>query len=435
MYDPIVPLLPRLRDLFAPSADTTAPPAAPVRVGGRPVGPRTGERRSLYSLGEPLAISVWGDAPNGSGEVVSEGTVTGLSAVWRSCNLIAGSIGTLPLRTLVTKTDGTRDRSASWLDDPGAVTGLTPFGWKEVALWHLLLGGNAFGQHIYGGAGQLVGLNWVHPSAVEVKLDGAAPRGRRFTVRIPGAPPLHLDGGSMTQIMGPSTDGVRGMSVIEVARTSLGTALAGDRGAASAFANGATVAGLVTPEDDLDPDETDQIRDQVNARTTGPGNAAQIAVVNRRLKFAPWTMTAADRQFLESRQFQVEEISRWFGVPPHLLSQTEKQTSWGSGITEQNRGLSRYTLAPWTTRIEQTLRPLVPRTRTVEFDYSAFLQPSPEDEITLLLAQVAGGLMTPNEARRRRNEPPIAGGDTLRTPAGSAPPADVSRETGAPTSE
>jgi HK97 family phage portal protein len=431
MYDPIVPLLPRLRDLFAPSADTTAPPAAPVRVGGRTVTPG-GERRS-YSVRDPALVALLGGVPAVAGEHVTEQTATGISAVWRSCNLIAGSIGTLPLRTLVTKSDGTRERSSSWLDDPGQVTGLTPFAWKEVALWHLLLGGDAFGQHIYGGAGQLIGLNWVHPSAVAVKLDGKAPGGRRFEVRVPGRDPLHLDGDSMTQIMGPSIDGVRGMSVIEVARTSLGTALAGDKGAAVAFANGATIAGLVTPEDDLDPDETDQIRDDLNARTTGASNAAQIAVVNRRLKFSPWTMTAADRQFLESRQFQVEEVSRWFGVPPHLLSQTEKQTSWGTGVAEQNRGLARYTLSPWTTRFEQSLRRLVKRSRTVEFDYSAFLQPAPEEEITLLLAQIAGRMLSPNEARRVRNLPPIEGGDVLLAPAGAPAPADVSRETGAPT--
>jgi len=411
-----VPLLPRLRELFAPSADVAAPAPAPVRVGGRPVA----QRFTLNSI-PSVSFPAFGIEDNGTGQTVSESSATAISAVWRSCNLIAGSIGTLPLRTLVTHADGTRARSASFLDDPGRVTGLTPMAWKELALWHLLLNGDAFGQHIYGGAGQLVGINWVHPMHVEVTLDARAPGGRRFKVQVPGAAALHLDGDTMTQIMGPSCDGVRGMSVISVARTSLGTALAGDRGAAAAFATGATVAGLVTPEEDLDPDETDELRDQLNSRTTGAPNAGAIAVVNRRLKFQPWTLSAADRQFLESRMFQVEEVSRWFGVPPHLLSQTDKQTSWGSGVAEQNRGLSRYTLAPWTTRIEEALDRLVTRTRTVEFDYTAFLAPDPETEITLLLAQVNGGVISPNEFRRIRNMPPITGGEALRTPAGAAP--------------
>ncbi|MDM4723405.1 phage portal protein [Micromonospora sp. WMMA1363] len=61
------------------------------------------------------------------------------------------------------------------------------------------------------------------------------------------------------------------------------------------------------------------------------GERRSIAVVNRRLKFSPWTMSATDAQFLQSRQFSVEEVARWFGVPPHLLMQTERQTSWGRG--------------------------------------------------------------------------------------------------------
>jgi hypothetical protein len=86
-----VPLLPRLRDLFAPSVDVAAPPAAPVRVGGRAAG----ERR--YSASDPSWLHVIGLTAPAAGESVTENTATGISAVWRSCNLIAGSIGTLPL--------------------------------------------------------------------------------------------------------------------------------------------------------------------------------------------------------------------------------------------------------------------------------------------------------------------------------------------------
>jgi HK97 family phage portal protein len=125
---------------------------------------------------------------------------------------------------------------------------------------------------------------------------------------------------------------------------------------------------------------------------------------------------------MASRSFNIDEIGRWYGVPPHLLGLTEKATSWGQGIAEQNRGLARYTLTPWTTRIEQRLSRLIAGRKLVEFDYTAFVAPSPEDEIALLLNQVNGGLITVNEARRIRNMPAVEGGDVLRIPAGAADP-------------
>jgi HK97 family phage portal protein len=118
-------------------------------------------------------------------------------------------------------------------------------------------------------------------------------------------------------------------------------------------------------------------------------------------------MTATDAQFLQSRQFQIEEISRWTGVPPHLLMQTEKQTSWGTGVEEQNRALGRTVLLPWAQRVEHRASRLLAVPRWVEFEFAGLERPSPDREIELLLAQVAGGLLTVNEARAYRNLPPL----------------------------
>jgi phage portal protein BeeE len=114
--------------------------------------------------------------------------------------------------------------------------------------------------------------------------------------------------------------------------------------------------------------------------------------------------------------------------------QTEKQTSWGQGVAEQNRGLGRFTLLGWTMRFEQRLSRLIagppgptgPR-RFAEFDFAGLERPTPEDEIKLLIEQVKAGLLTVNEARRIRNLPPVEGGDVLRTATttGTRPLEDV----------
>ena len=374
-----------------------------------------------YSISDPyLAEWLSVGQPNYAGVAVGEHSALGVSAVYRAVSLISGTIAGLPMRTL-RDVEGTRTRVNSFLDDPGTTIGLTSFAWKETVLLHLLLHGNAYLEHIVNGAGSLAGLVPVHPQCVTVDWDETRPGLKRFDVTLKDGTRQDYDASTMTQIMALSLDGLRGLSVIEVARNSLGTAIAGDRAAAKLFATGALHSGIVTPEEDVTEDEAKTIKASLNAKTAGWENAGEIAVINRRLKFTPWTMSMEDAQFLQSRQFQIEEIARWYGVPPHLLMQTEKQTSWGTGVAEQNRGLARFSLAPWTSRIEQALSRLLPAPRFVEFDYAGLERPTPEQEIDLLIKQVEAGLMTVNEARRIRNMDPIDGGDTLRGQAAPAP--------------
>jgi HK97 family phage portal protein len=354
----------------------------------------------------------WG--PTTAGVSVSQQSSLGLASVYRAVSLISGTIATLPLKSYRDLPDGTRSRVGSFLDQPGGPDGLTQFEWTELVLVHLLLWGNAYLLHQIGGAGQLLGLIPVHPSAVEVKpVDSKeeqakfGPWTKYFTLTMTDGSKQDLTPLELTHVPAMSTDGLKGMSPIEVNRQAIGTGLAGDRAAAKMFANGGFMAGIVTSEDDVDAEEAKAIKAGLDAKISGPNNAGQLAFVNRNLKFTPWTMPATDAQFIESRIHQVEEVSRIFGIPPHLLGQTEKQTSWGSGVTEQNRGLSRYTLMPWTSRIEQRLSRLLVNKQLCEYDYAGLLQGSAQEELQMLIDQVSAGLITVDEARRVRNLEPL----------------------------
>jgi HK97 family phage portal protein len=354
----------------------------------------------------------WG--PTTAGVSVSAQGSLGLASVYRAVSLISGTIATLPLKSYRDLPDGTRARVQSFLDNPGGPDGLTQFEWTELVLVHLLLWGNAYLLHQVGGAGQLVGLIPLHPSAVEVKpVDSKeeeekfGPWTKYFTVTMADGSKRDLTPLELTHIPAMSTDGLKGLSPIEVNRQAIGTGLAGDRAAAGMFKNGGFMAGLVTTEDDVDVDEAKAIKAGLDAKIGGVDNAGRWAFVNRNLKFTPWTMPATDAQFIESRIHQVEEISRIFGIPPHLLGQTEKQTSWGTGVTEQNRGLARYTLMPWTSRIEQRLSRLLVNKQLCEYDYAGLLQGSAQEELQMIIDQMNAGLLTTNEGRRIRNLEPL----------------------------
>jgi HK97 family phage portal protein len=388
-------------------------------------------RSAAYSVADPQLAVMLGYTPADGSVIVTANTALTLSAMFRAVSIVAGSVASLTLRTIETDPkSGEKKAVGSFLDNPGGDR-YTPFEWAELLTISIILKGEIFLQHIYNAAGALAWLNPVLPEQVSVYWDAKRPGGKRFEVKqsaIDGQPqkPLTLDATTMTQIMGMSLDGRRGISAIGAARMSLGTALAGDKAANRQFSQGAMISGMVTPDgdEDFDEDEAKTIKRMVNRTMIGPEHAGDIPVINRRLKFSPWTMSAKDAQFIESRTFSIDEVGRWIGVPPHLLGLTEKSTSWGQGIAEQNRGLARYTLKSLTSRIEQRLTRLVvsPR-KTAQFDYTEFVAPTPEDNVNLIIAQVNAGLITPNEGRRRLNLAPIDGGDLLRIPAGAANPA------------
>lgn len=349
-----------------------------------------------------------------AGVAVSQQGSLALASVWRAVSLISGTIGTLPLKTYRDLPDGTRVRVPSFLDNPGGPGGLTQLEWTELVMVHLLLWGNAYLSHVVGGAGQLVGLVPMHPSAVEVKQvktkqeeERFGPFHKFFTVHLNDGSQIDLTPMEVTHVTGLSTGGLEGLSPIRVARQTIGTGLAGDQAAARQFGQGFMPAGLVTTEEDVSLEEAQVIKDGLDAKLAGPQNAGQWAFVNRNLKFTPWAMPADDMQFLESRQFQVEEVARIFGLMPFHLAQTEKQTSWGTGITEQNRGLARYTFMPWTSRIEQRLTRLLPNKQLAEYDYAGLLQGSVQEELEMLIRQKEAGILTVDEIRRIRNLPPL----------------------------
>lgn len=397
------------------------------------VEPETQPR--AVSLSDPaIAALLGGGTFNWSEEPVSEATAKSLSAVWRAGLVIGGAIGGLPLKTYTTKPDETRERVKSFFDDPAAVVDGSPtlIEWKQKNVAHLFFHGEAPLLHRYTEGGALVGLEPVHPMALGIRRATATekatksyPDGLVYTVREyteDGVSTRQVDLGSnkITVIRGPVMCGLRGTSFLSHGRNSLGISLAGEKAAGKMFANGAMINGVLVPAagEDVSLEDAEAIKADLDQQLFGTDNAGKVPLVNRILQFLPWQMTNLDAQFLESRQFQIEEVARWTGVPPHKLMALEKTTSWGTGISEQNKALAQDVLMDYTTRMEERFSRLLPNPRFTEFDYAGLLAGSAKDVSALLLTEVNGGIRTPNEGRRVLNLPPIEGGDTLRVPSG-----------------
>lgn len=370
----------------------------------------------MISISDPR-FPRWFGIDSAAGVPVTQHTALTISALWRGSMLVSSSIAGLPLATM-REWGSTRARVDSWLDNPGKAVGYLAFNWKQTSILHMLLGGDSFQRHLYNGLGMLAGLEPINPNCVSVYWDPERPGGKRFEVSLlrGGRACMEThDASTMTQVMGPTLDGLRGLSVVGVARTSLGGAIAADRAAASTFRNGPMIGGLAVPAEDLDDGDAEKASAIINDEIGGTENAGRIVVLERKFDLKPWGMTLKDAQFLESRQFSIQEIARWLGVHPVFLMDPGAVSTWGTGVEILQRGLGRFTLPQWTDPFQEAMSDLLPNKSWAQFDFKALERGSPQEEIALIIQQIDGGLLTINQALSLVNRPGIGpAGDVLR---------------------
>lgn len=360
------------------------------------------ETRDLISISDPALAEFFGlGLRNDAGMSVTTNTAMGMTAVYRAVSLIAGTIAGLPLECF-RDVEGRREPVPSFLDDPGRPQGMSRFRWAEQLMVYLLLHGDAFLHHRRLGGGEMFGLELLHPSAVTIDTSGQT----AYRVTPANGAVVTLTPRDLTHIPALSLDGVHGLSPVRTARQSIGTGLAADKVSARGFGSGFVTAGIVTTEEDVSEEDGKKISASINSQG-GHDTAGRFLFVNRHLKFTPWAMNGRDAQFIESRAFQVEEIARLYGLPSILLADSTKTTSWGAGVAEVIRAMAKFTLKPWTDRLEEALTPLLPDGVRCEFNYAGLLQTSQAEVTDNLIKEIGAGLLTVNEARAILNREPL----------------------------
>lgn len=353
-----------------------------------------------FSVSDP-AFAQWWFGTDDSVESVTPYTVMGLSAVLRAVSIISTTIADLPLRTYERQGDE-KVRVPSVFDNPyPGRDGLVPFAWAETVLMHLLLWREAFLWHEARDVrtGFVTSYRPVCPDDIAVKWEG----GKRVFEYTEDGEKKTVGSEQVTYIPGPSLDGVRGHPLLHSARAVFSAAISGDKTAQRMLRRGIRLGGLVTPadgEEDFDQTEGDAILEALRAKAMGSDNAGDVIALNRKVKLQNWTASNIESQWDETRKFVLMEIEQLFGPPPHLMADTEKQTSWGTGVAEQNLGLQRFTLKGWSTRFEQWLSLALPGEpgedgeQFVEFDYRGLLQGTPTQEAELVIKQLEAGLIS-----------------------------------------
>lgn len=391
--------------------------------------------RSLDNPSKPLTDSSllewFGGQPTAAGEQINEANAINVITVLRGVSLIAGAVAGMPLHVydLGTNERKRRPDALSFKHYP-----ITPFEHWETSIAHRVLWGRAVAYKQRNRAGQVVGLQALHPSRVQVSVEqgeAAQLAGRPYVMRYEVDGKHQWTDREILHIPGLSLDGVTGVSPIACVREGIGIARAADRAAGSIFGNGFMLGGVLETDLELEPENAVALKRRWREQYGGAGNAGDVAVLDRGAKFHQLAMPPADAQFLETRRFQVTEIARWLGLPGWLLNDQEKSTSWGTGMEQQFLAWVKVGLKPDLQRVEQriTKEVLDPETEYAEFSVEGLLRGDSKARAEFYASGIQHGWMVPNEPRALENMQPVAWGDEPYRPYNESAGAQANDDT------
>ncbi len=373
---------------------------------------------------------------NATGVQVSRASALGVSAVWACISLIADSIATLPVDTYTVDADGVRNPSRPrpvWMDVPNPEQTKVDFIFNQVA--SLLADGNAFIYNVLDRKGDVVEAWTLSPDTVQVyrerQLDGSVrlvyyvmiSKGQQSPVG-----PFRIEAGpEMFHVMAfqASSNWPRGIAPLEVARRMFGSGIAGQEMGARFFGHGMNAAGVIETPDEMTIDQARELKKDFTAANSGISKMHLPPVLTAGASFKPIQITPEQSQFIEQRRFSVEEIARFFRVPPYMIGDLAKTTSWGTGVEQQGIGFVTYTLRPWIERLEEAwsrrMLFMQPGVR-VAFDVEGLLRGDQAARADYYQKQFYVGAMSPNDIAKAEGRKPIGpDGDTYYYPVAMAP--------------
>lgn len=341
-----------------------------------------------------------------------------LSAVFACLRLLSEAVATLPLDTF--RRDGGTRRPHR--PRPEYLSFQPPqqsrIDYLSQVMLSLLTDGNAFVLTPRDRLGVPMDLIVLDPTKVDVaRKDGQVVYTALDQRLDPRTEVMHIRGMSLPGEL-------RGLSPIAYARETIGLGLAAQSFGAAFFDNGALPSAVIeVPEGRQFTNEAAQrFRETWHASHAGAANAQKVGVLTGGAKLSKVSIQPNDAQFLETRQFQVPDVARIFGVPPHLIADASNSTSWGSGLAEQNLAFGQFSLRPWTERIEDAHGRLLTSHGLpevfVKLNLDALLRASLKDRYESYTAGIASKFLTINEARRLEDLPPVPWGDRPQSPGG-----------------
>ncbi|WP_335983397.1 phage portal protein [Acinetobacter haemolyticus] len=285
----------------------------------------------------------------------------------------------------------------------------------ELLMVCLCLRGNFYAYKVYA-LGQVVELLPIDPSTVTPKLKDDWTVEYHVSFK-DGVRVLTQD--EIWHVRLFTLDGLNGLNPVAYARKCFSLGLDLEAHASNLFKNGAVTSGVLETEESLTDDAFNRLKTEFTENHTGLANVYRPLILEKGLKWKPTALNFEDSQFLETRNFQKNEICGLYRVPPHLAAMMEKMTL--NNIEHMGMSFVNYSLVPYMTRIESRIKvglikPDERKKYYAKFNAGALLRGDLKSRYEYYGKGIQWGFLSPNDVRELEDMDPRDGGDVYLTP-------------------
>lgn len=366
----------------------------------------------------PSMADLFAPMPGAIGPAVTDQTAMQVGTVYACLEKLGGVVLQLPLHHYRMTEEGNREPVSPkspiwWLLNESPAPAWTAASWKEWIVRCVKLRGDQHTQILRNLRGEVVGLRPLHPDMVQVRTVDRRLRYDVWDVETGRA--YGLDQDDVLHFTGFGFNGEYSLSAIKwAARNAISNSLSAAKFMGKALGDhgmpklALEVPGVVNGE------QAKQLRAAfVQAYLDDAGGHRLPLVLANGAKAHGLSITPVDMEIMAARKMDKGEICEALGVPPIIIGDSEKTSSWGTGVEQVTLGWVRFSVQPMLARWEEELnRKLFRRAgQFVEFSLEALLRGDSKAQAEAHRAALGGpgsgdGWMTVNEIRRLRNLPP-----------------------------
>lgn len=375
---------------------------------------------TLQDLEEEMNEAITGE-PALSGVSVNSDSALTFSAFFCGVMQIAQTVASLPFPIYRRRSDTERERDRAhhlWRPlNRQAGPFMTAFTWRETMTHHAIVWGNGYSLKLRDRAGRVIGFTLLNPERTRVCIQGGVPvyvhRGRDGQDKT-------LAFEDVFHLPGLGFDGLRGYSLLSIARESLGLGLALQEFGARFFGQGTNLGGIIKRPREaprLSTEAANRLEEELRRKWEGLKRSHGVIVLEEGSEFEKVGMPLDDAQFLASKQFSIQDMARWLNMPPHKLKDLTRSSF--SNIEQEQLSWLVDTIRPWLVRWETAVNTWLVEAYDSEEVYAehvvdALLRGDISTRYAALTAARTNGIINANEWRAMENWNPIEG------PAGEA---------------
>lgn len=371
-----------------------------------PIFAAIGKQVATGTVSQAGGGSLWGGSPTPAGVDINEATAMNIGAVFNACAVISDAVKVLPCfvyeRTATGRQQARQHPAFKLLHDRPNPE-MSPSRFKKLLTQWALQWGSGPAEIERDANGTPVNLWPVHPSR-RAKL----PRDGGYVHRISNGDGsvTELADHDVFEVFGYSNDGIYGLAIVQQARRSLGLTVAAEDYGAKFFAKDAAPNVVITHPKQMTDQAQKRLRESWlklhGKNAVGEG----VAVLEEGTDIKRFDMPNGDAQFLETRQFQIVEIARWFNLPPHKLKDLGRAT-WAN-IEQMSIEYVGDSIMPWLVDFEEEadrklIRESDRRRYFCEFNVDALLRADSSSRAATLQIQRQNGVISANEWRAKEN--------------------------------